>query len=126
MSVYEKVGSELVETETFRFPSGWNDQFKNIEGDIWVAGLQWDVSKADKPSSINKPFVFDKDLAFWKQFKSTSSWGMCFVVCFSEEDCEEAFKLLCHKLVKDRKATLEYKLKKFEEISKKFLDKHTK
>lgn len=126
MNVYEKVGSELVETETFKFPHGWNDQFKSIDGDVWVAGLQWDVSKADKPSAINKPFLFDKNVAFWKQTKSTSSWGMWFVICFSEEDCEEAFKLLCHKLVDGRKATLEYSLKKFEGLSKKFLDKHAK
>lgn len=92
----------------------------------FICGLQWDTSKANKATCINKPTVYDPYEPVWSQLKSTGHWGDYYVITETLEESQEAFKLLCHKLVEKRKEHFIESLKSFEEIGKKFLDKHAK
>ncbi|QVG64266.1 hypothetical protein Bestia_00033 [Acinetobacter phage Bestia] len=92
----------------------------------FICGLQWDTSKANKATCINKPAPYNPEEPTWNQLKSTGHWGDYYVITETLEESQEAFKLLCHKLVEKRKEHFIDSLKSFEEIGKKFLDKHAK
>lgn len=92
----------------------------------YICGLQWDTSKANKATCINKPTEYDSNEPTWSQIKSTGHWGDYYVITETLEESQEAFKLLCHKLVEKRKKCFIESLERFEDVSKKFLDKHAK
>ncbi|APD20234.1 hypothetical protein AM24_033 [Acinetobacter phage AM24] len=125
-----KNGEFLTEVDQFRID--FTDDYAVKEADRlvkegkFICGLQWDTSKANKATCINKPTVYDPYEPVWSQLKSTGHWGDYYVITETLEESQEAFKLLCHKLVEKRKEHFIDSLKSFEEIGKKFLDKHAK
>lgn len=123
-----KDGSFLSDVDEFAFRDDWlrSEEVRLRRDGRFICGLQWDTSKANKATCINKPAPFDPEEPTWCQIKSTGHWGDYYVITETLEESQEAFKLLCHKLVEKRKKYFIESLKSFEEVSQKFLDKHAK
>lgn len=123
-----KDGSFLTDVDEFAFRDDpvRAEEVRLRKDGRFICGLQWDTSKANKATCINKPAPFDPEEPTWSQIKSTGHWGDYYVITETLEESQEAFKLLCHKLVEKRKKCFIESLKSFEEVSKKFLDKHAK
>lgn len=102
------------------------EEVRLVKEGKYICGLQWDTSKANKATCINKPTEYDPNEPVWCQIKSTGHYGDYYVITETLEESQEAFKLLCHKLVEKRKKCFIESLERFEDVSKKFLDKHAK
>lgn len=108
-----------------------NDLDENGE---WVCGIQWDIDKSESPLAITKPRLVEKSTYPrnpWNKFsvrENLKSKGyrqtIHYLATNNQSDCVEGFNQLFQMLVDQRKEFLEQALEKFEEHSKRMLERH--